>query len=164
LSNISAFIIGEEVDWVQCDECELWFHLTCLGLNKEDVSADDDFVCQQCRQNLSELKMAAGDCQMQPTVVVDEEVISVVSTPVPSASQSPNNDDNFSSGEAGDGPIVRVTSANEDLEEMEISTTIVRPGDYSLDVDVEGDDREEEGSEEGDETGNTIPDVNDDSL
>lgn len=101
---------------------------------------------------------------MQPTVVVDEEVISVVSTPVPSASQSPNNDDNFSSGEAGDGPIVRVTSANEDLEEMEISTTIVRPGDYSLDVDVEGDDREEEGSEEGDETGNTIPDVNDDSL
>lgn len=143
-------ILGDEVDWVQCDQCELWFHLTCLNLSKDDVSTDDDFVCNTCRKPA--LDIAAGGDQAARVIhlAADEEIISVVSTPVPSASQSPMHDDN-SSGEAGDGPRVRVTSAHEDLENIEITTTIVRPGDCSVDVDVEGDDRVAT-SEDGDST------------
>lgn len=83
---------GDEVDWVQCDKCELWFHLTCLGLNKNDVSEDDDFVCMSCKSVVAS-NMAAGDSVSSKVVAAEsEEIISVVSTPVPSASQSPIND------------------------------------------------------------------------
>jgi len=34
---------------VQCDVCELWFHLVCVGLNKMDVSDDIDYICRTCR-------------------------------------------------------------------------------------------------------------------
>nr|KAG5711307.1 hypothetical protein BaRGS_006004 [Batillaria attramentaria] len=40
--------IGEEVNWVQCDKCELWFHLLCVGLGKDEVSEEEDYVCFTC--------------------------------------------------------------------------------------------------------------------
>ncbi|XP_067685038.1 lysine-specific demethylase 5A-like isoform X3 [Haliotis asinina] len=42
--------VGEEVNWVQCDSCEKWFHLLCVGLGKEEVSEDEEYVCFQCVQ------------------------------------------------------------------------------------------------------------------
>lgn len=45
--------IGDEVDWVQCDACQLWFHLLCIGLGKEEVAAVDNFMCIQCRRKLN---------------------------------------------------------------------------------------------------------------
>lgn len=131
------------MDWVQCDKCEQWFHLMCLGLTKKDVSAVDDFVCHLCVRDPAALAMGGGD-QASNVIIDGEEIISVVSTPVPSASQSPTNDGNYSGGEAGDGPRVKVMSAypeQDEEEEMEFTTTIVRPDDCNLDVDIEGDDR-----------------------
>lgn len=95
-------ILGEEVDWVQCDKCEEWFHLICLGLDKKDLDEEDDFVCPPCALKQAH-NLAAGDheqgmtasvvvAKVTPTTVESEEIISVVSTPVPSASQSPVND------------------------------------------------------------------------
>jgi histone demethylase JARID1 len=40
---------GKEVHWVQCDGCELWFHLHCIGLKPEQVSEDEDFICKDCK-------------------------------------------------------------------------------------------------------------------
>ena len=39
---------GEEVDWVQCDSCELWFHVVCIGLTSEKAEALDSFKCNLC--------------------------------------------------------------------------------------------------------------------
>lgn len=42
--------IGEAVNWVQCDRCELWFHLLCVGIKAEDIRDDEDYVCFSCRE------------------------------------------------------------------------------------------------------------------
>lgn len=39
---------GTEVDWVQCDGCNKWFHMVCVGLSKGDLKPDEDFVCKSC--------------------------------------------------------------------------------------------------------------------
>ena len=35
-------------DWVQCDACSGWFHLTCLELKIDDLKEDRDFYCPLC--------------------------------------------------------------------------------------------------------------------
>ncbi|XP_052059486.1 lysine-specific demethylase 5A-like isoform X1 [Mytilus californianus] len=39
---------GEEVNWVQCDHCEEWYHLLCVGLASEEVKEDEDYKCFKC--------------------------------------------------------------------------------------------------------------------
>ncbi|KAH8298131.1 hypothetical protein KR018_007096 [Drosophila ironensis] len=40
---------GREVDWVQCDGgCNEWFHMYCVGLNRSQIKADDDYICIRC--------------------------------------------------------------------------------------------------------------------
>jgi len=41
--------VGKEVHWVQCDGCELWLHLNCIGLRPSDVTEDEDFICRDCK-------------------------------------------------------------------------------------------------------------------
>lgn len=37
------------MDWVQCDGgCDKWFHLHCVGLDKDDVNEDEDYICKNC--------------------------------------------------------------------------------------------------------------------
>ena len=38
------------MNWVQCDRCELWFHLLCVGIKAEDIRDDEDYVCFSCRE------------------------------------------------------------------------------------------------------------------
>merc|ERR1712200_10594 len=40
---------GKQVHWVQCDKCELWFHLFCIGLKPNDIKEDEDFNCKFCK-------------------------------------------------------------------------------------------------------------------
>ena len=40
---------GEEVNWVQCDGCEEWFHLLCVGLAEDEVSENEDYMCFRCK-------------------------------------------------------------------------------------------------------------------
>lgn len=46
-----------EVTWVQCDACKLWFHLHCVGLDKGDVSEQEDYICSQCNGPNPEQRM-----------------------------------------------------------------------------------------------------------
>ena len=34
--------------YVRCDACQLWFHLSCMGLTKEQAEELDTFKCTQC--------------------------------------------------------------------------------------------------------------------
>merc|ERR550532_1956133 len=40
---------GKQVHWVQCDKCELWYHLFCIGLKPHDIKEDEDFCCRNCK-------------------------------------------------------------------------------------------------------------------
>uniref|UniRef100_A0A673KCU2 [histone H3]-trimethyl-L-lysine(4) demethylase n=1 Tax=Sinocyclocheilus rhinocerous TaxID=307959 RepID=A0A673KCU2_9TELE len=37
---------GEEVYWVQCDCCNRWFHMICVGVSAE-LAAEEDYMCNQ---------------------------------------------------------------------------------------------------------------------
>ena len=39
-----------QVDWVQCDgKCQLWFHLFCIRLRKDQVNQNNDYFCKECK-------------------------------------------------------------------------------------------------------------------
>ena len=46
-SNVKRLL--SQVHWVQCDKCELWYHLFCIGLKPHDIKEDEDFVCKFCK-------------------------------------------------------------------------------------------------------------------
>lgn len=35
--------------YVGCDDCEGWFHPTCVGITQEEAEASDTYVCPTCR-------------------------------------------------------------------------------------------------------------------
>ena len=34
---------------MQCDRCELWFHMKCIGVTENDITDDTDYICVRCR-------------------------------------------------------------------------------------------------------------------
>ncbi|XP_015761819.1 PREDICTED: LOW QUALITY PROTEIN: lysine-specific demethylase 5A-like [Acropora digitifera] len=63
---------GDEVGWVQCDVCEKWYHLACVGLS-EKAEAMDSYSCKTCLGEGSSTNSAA-------------------TTPVPASPESDNID------------------------------------------------------------------------
>ncbi|XP_065358333.1 lysine-specific demethylase 5 [Calliphora vicina] len=52
---------GREVDWVQCDGgCNEWFHMYCVGLNRSQIKADDDYICIRCSKNVTVTTTGGG--------------------------------------------------------------------------------------------------------
>ena len=41
--------VANEISWVQCDQCQQWFHLLCVGLTTESVQKIDSYSCFPCR-------------------------------------------------------------------------------------------------------------------
>ena len=37
------------INWVECDECNIWYHEICQGLTKVP-EGDCKFVCNSCRE------------------------------------------------------------------------------------------------------------------
>lgn len=54
---------GDEVGWVQCDDCELWFHLACVGLSSEKAESMDSYHCRLCSKATSETNSVSGTPQ-----------------------------------------------------------------------------------------------------
>lgn len=44
---------GDQLEWIQCDLCEKWFHFLCIGLQKDDVPEHEDYECSACRLHRS---------------------------------------------------------------------------------------------------------------
>ena len=40
--------LGDDVNWVQCDKCQLWYHCECLGMGDKVFSEDEKFYCYRC--------------------------------------------------------------------------------------------------------------------
>ena len=34
--------------WIGCEQCDSWFHVTCLGLDSSDP---EDYICDACTIN-----------------------------------------------------------------------------------------------------------------
>ncbi|CAG9796028.1 unnamed protein product [Diatraea saccharalis] len=48
-------IVTCKVDWVQCDGgCDQWFHMHCVGLKRDALQDDDDYVCGSCASKPSQ--------------------------------------------------------------------------------------------------------------
>lgn len=41
------------MNWVQCDGCEEWFHLLCIGLAEDEVSENEEYMCFRCKLHAS---------------------------------------------------------------------------------------------------------------
>lgn len=39
---------GRNLDWVQCDSCDKWYHLVCQGLKPHQVSGSQPYFCPLC--------------------------------------------------------------------------------------------------------------------
>jgi len=52
---------GKQVHWVQCDGCQLWFHLFCLGMKPTQIKEDEDFLCSHCKEHFSKGKKKDGE-------------------------------------------------------------------------------------------------------
>ena len=44
---------GKQVHWVQCDGCQQWFHLYCIGMKPQQITEDEDFLCKPCQEHFS---------------------------------------------------------------------------------------------------------------
>ena len=49
--RISDYCLVQQVYWVQCDECDRWYHFFCIGLEPSDIKEDEDFNCDMCLNN-----------------------------------------------------------------------------------------------------------------
>ena len=74
--------MANEISWVQCDACQNWFHLVCVGLTKESVDKIESYNCFQCKQR------AALDKKPSPSVappviarVVNPKAVASMSVP-----------------------------------------------------------------------------------
>lgn len=57
------------MNWVQCEECEKWYHYICVGLNKKAVQKMERYECFRCK-----------DVEMGADAVKEDEVDNVSNT------------------------------------------------------------------------------------
>ncbi|XP_054741421.1 lysine-specific demethylase lid [Anastrepha obliqua] len=73
---------GREVDWVQCDGgCNEWFHMYCVGLNRSQIKADDDYFCIRCSKTMAMGPVVASSANNIAVSVIE-------TTPTTTASNS----------------------------------------------------------------------------
>lgn len=49
--------MANQISWVQCDLCQHWFHLLCVGLTTASVEKMDIYNCSVCKhKNITEKK------------------------------------------------------------------------------------------------------------
>ncbi|KAH8263513.1 hypothetical protein KR044_010040 [Drosophila immigrans] len=74
---------GREVDWVQCDGgCNEWFHMYCVGLNRSQIKADDDYICIRCSKTVSVgVAGGSGSLTVTTTTTSSSLTLSTATTP-----------------------------------------------------------------------------------
>lgn len=85
---------GREVDWVQCDGgCNEWFHMFCVGLNRNQIKDDVDYICQRCSKTSTGVTSGPGG-----TVAIIATSLSVNSS-----ATAQNNTTSAAAGSVGKG-------------------------------------------------------------
>lgn len=75
---------GQNVDWVQCDACEGWFHYICVGLTSADVIEEEEYICKRClpkRVNKAAATKASGAAKAvapKPGELTEEESVDIL--------------------------------------------------------------------------------------
>ena len=174
-----ALRAGEAVNWVQCDSCELWFHLLCVGLGKEEIKEDEDYVCFNCTNHTTapsvtdataasngiEIKQEPQDDGFNSSAdlsAINSDLAALKSATAEmerEAERRKNAEEEDVSVEAEDS-IVNVTVGEVGLEEEEVHDDVPKKeGDSGVvlmmgeeaDAEEEGEDVEMEDSEEEEE-------------
>jgi hypothetical protein len=39
---------AENLSWISCDKCEMWFHLSCVNMTWHENIDQEQFVCEDC--------------------------------------------------------------------------------------------------------------------
>ncbi|KAJ8017609.1 Lysine-specific demethylase lid [Holothuria leucospilota] len=47
---------SKTVNWIQCDGCDKWFHLICLGFSLKEVNYLDEYFCINCSPSMTSSK------------------------------------------------------------------------------------------------------------
>ncbi|KAK3104094.1 hypothetical protein FSP39_024364 [Pinctada imbricata] len=91
---------GEEVNWVQCDRCEEWYHLLCVGLSSEEITEDEEYECFKCKnKNIASPFLSPGitSTDSHSSLTPNTSNIDVTDTEqpfIPPAARVPSNFDN----------------------------------------------------------------------
>ena len=40
---------ADQISWVQCDQCQQWYHVTCVGIAWEYVEKLGNYICSNCQ-------------------------------------------------------------------------------------------------------------------
>lgn len=53
---------------MQCDRCEEWFHLLCVGLAEDEVSEEEEYECFACKQGRGQQAVLVGNPNKSDTI------------------------------------------------------------------------------------------------
>ncbi|XP_048582625.1 lysine-specific demethylase 5A isoform X2 [Nematostella vectensis] len=103
--------IGEEVGWVQCDQCERWYHLVCIGLSSERAEALDSYHCKLCTGQVVNLTSTESPLPESPDSVTVDVDSTTPNEHTPSA--SPPRRESASGSEEGQAMCVDLVAPAE---------------------------------------------------
>ena len=149
---------GDEVGWVQCDICEKWYHLACVGLSPEKAEAMDSYNCRLCAGGGSSTNSVAGT----PAAASPESENIDVDGTTPSATSptSPSPPVCLVDVEGTDA-AQQQENASEPVPASVIQNTAAKPCEVTT-IDLCSDTEDTEGDADVDvETGNTERAAND---
>lgn len=67
-----CFVADESIGWVQCEQCQLWFHFICIGVDPKEL-ADADYYCFACESKGD--AEATSDSELIQTVTADDIIV-----------------------------------------------------------------------------------------
>ena len=51
LPRPEKYAADQDLVWIGCDVCEMWFHVVCLGMASETDVTGLDYTCKNCINN-----------------------------------------------------------------------------------------------------------------
>ena len=71
----------DEIHWIQCENCEKWFHMDCIGMKPGQIPDEQVWKCKRCRKInanpsdlMKETPMKPSEILAKPNLEVSSEV------------------------------------------------------------------------------------------
>ena len=71
---MNFLFVGEEVEWVQCDKCENWYHVICVGISSEEAATIDEYLCPDCNPPPIIKKVKLEEPTQQPPTPIELKI------------------------------------------------------------------------------------------